>query len=110
MKPYRPTESECQRTLIAAAKRGGWLVHHQRPALNVSGRWSSAIQGDSGFPDLVLCHRTRGLVFVELKRKPAKLSDAQVTWGMHLEAAGANWQTWWVPEETEQRAKWLVNG
>lgn len=105
----RLTEAQCQSTIIAAAKRGSWLVHHSRPSLNKSGRWSTALQGDIGFVDLVLCHRTRGLVFVELKRKPAKLSDAQVRWGMFLEAAGANWATWWMPDELDQRVQWLVN-
>ena len=28
----------------------GWKVHHQRAGLNQRGRWSSAIQGDAGFP------------------------------------------------------------
>lgn len=105
----RATEAQCQATLIEAARRGGWLVHAERTSLQRSGRYSTAIQGDAGWPDLALCHRTRGFLLVELKRKPGKLSDGQVRWGMFLESAGVSWQTWWVPEELDMRAAWLIS-
>lgn len=107
----RLSEAECQRRVILVARRAGWLVHHQRPAINKSGKWSSAIQGDVGFPDLVLVHERREiLLFVELKRKPAKLSDGQVAWQNAIENVGQWHEIWWVPEELEERLEWLTSG
>ena len=110
----RLTESDCQRVLVVAAKRGGWLVHHSRPSLNVSGKWSTAVQGHVGFCDLVLAHPVRGLVFAELKRKPGKLTAMQLRWigvlneGPTVSALGDVAQVWWMPEELEERVKWLM--
>lgn len=110
----RATEAECQATLVAAAKRGGWLVHAQRPAMRQSGKWSTAIQGDAGFPDLVCCHPVRGLLFAELKRKPNKVEPAQQKWLDALSKPhGANIPVvvvMWVPEELDAWCDWLVNG
>jgi hypothetical protein len=82
------TEAELQRLIIDAAMLGGWLVHHGRPSLNASGRWSTAVQGHVGFPDLVLV-RDR-VLFLELKSARGRLSAAQNTWIVALCAAGAD--------------------
>jgi len=55
------------------------------------------IQGDAGFPDLVLV-RGLDLWFVELKRKPNKIEPAQQTWLDLLGAAGAVAHIVYVPE------------
>lgn len=76
-----PTEAQCQATIVAAAKRGNWLVHAERPARTQSGKWSTPIQGHAGFPDLILIspdHRT--IIVAELKRKPNKVEPHQWTW------------------------------
>jgi len=96
----RPSEADCQRTIVEAARLAQWLVHAERPALRQSGKWSTPVQGDPGFPDLVLVHeRRRMLLFVELKRKPNRLTSGQTRWLMALQAAGVWAQALYVPEQ-----------
>lgn len=104
MKQHRPTELQCQGVLVAAAKRGGWLCHAERTSMTQSGRYSTAIQGDVGFPDLCLSHPTRGTVYWELKRKPNKPSAMQLEWLARLGG-----ELVWVPDELDERVQWLVN-
>ena len=73
------SESSFQRRVIALARQHGWMVHHTRPALRGSGRWSTPIQGDAGFPDLVLA-RSGVLWLVELKAAKGRVSEAQQEW------------------------------
>ncbi len=80
------SEDELQSTIIAAADVFGWHVHHDRAAMNARGKWATHIQGDAGFPDLVLARRGR-VIFAELKRATGKVSDDQAEW---LEALGVN--------------------
>lgn len=96
----RATEAECQRTIVHGARLCGWYVHHNRPAQMRSGRWSTPIIGHVGFPDLVLVHPVAGLWFVELKRRPNKLTDEQRAWGVAL-GAFATWRCVWVPDELD---------
>ena len=73
--------------VIALAHACGWLVYHQRPARTGRG-WRTAIQGDAGFPDLVLARdqvtidpNYRGrLIVAELKTEQGKLTQAQLEW------------------------------
>lgn len=74
------TEQELLDAVVDLAHVGGWLVHHQRPAMNRRGQWASHVQGDPGFPDLVLAHPTRGVIFAELKSEKGRLSTAQNAW------------------------------
>jgi len=64
------TEREFQQAVVQLARLMGWRVHHTRPALTQRGRWLTPIQGDAGFPDLVLCRPPR-LILAELKRAGA---------------------------------------
>ena len=85
------SEADFQANVIDAAMKLGWQVHAERPARTAKG-WRTAIQGDSGFPDLVLC---RGRVlFRELKSERGVLSEAQIEWHERLLAAGADWAVW----------------
>lgn len=102
----RATEAQCQATIIAAAKRGGWRVHAQRPALQRSGKWSVAIQGDPGYPDLTISHPLRGTHFLELKRAPNKVEPAQQQWLNLL----PNSRVVWVPEHLDECLAWLESG
>jgi hypothetical protein len=77
-------ERDFQRTVIDLARRTGWRVHHTRPALTQRGRWLTPVQGDVGFPDLVLCRPPR-LIVAELKRVGGRLTAAQRGW---LDALG----------------------
>jgi hypothetical protein len=106
----RPTEAECQRTIVAAAKLAGWLVYHNRPAQNGHGRWLTALQGHQGFPDLVLVHAlARQVWFVELKRRPNTLAPEQLAWADALRNAGADWHVVWVPDELDEFCQLLAD-
>ena len=72
-------ERDFQRAVVELARITGWRVHHTRPALTRRGRWLTPIQGDTGFPDLVLCRPPR-VIFAELKRTGGKPTPAQRGW------------------------------
>ena len=75
------TEREFQRAVVELARLMGWRVHHTRPALTRAGEWRTPIQGDAGFPDLVLCRPPR-LILAELKRL-VRLRDREITEAPH---------------------------
>jgi len=106
----RATEAQCQRTVVAAARLGGWFVYHNRPAQNGAGKWRTALQGDQGFPDLVLVHAIARVVwFIELKRKPNTLAPPQLAWADALRAAGADYRLVWVPDELDEFVQQLAD-
>ena len=73
------TEAEFQDAIIEYAHDHGWLVAHFRPAMVRSGKWVTPMQGDVGFPDLVLAKG--GVVYHwELKRGDEKPTGYQVAW------------------------------
>lgn len=92
--PFKISEAAFQRAVIEIAKWEHWLVHHTRPAQMRSGRWATPIQGDAGFPDLVLAHPTRGLIFAELKSAVGRVSDHQTEWLETLRANGVEAYIW----------------
>jgi len=87
-------EAQLQGAIIELAKWHGWLVFHPLPVQNQSGRWRTALQGDRGFPDLVLAHKDRGVIFVELKSTIGRVSDFQQLWIDTLRQAGAEVYVW----------------
>ena len=87
------SEKEFQNKVIALSIMYGWRVTHFRAA-QVGGKWMTAIQGDSGFPDLVMAHQHKGLLFAELKTELGRLDPAQITWLRTLSAAGAEAYCW----------------
>lgn len=73
----------------------GWLglpVHHCRPARTVTG-WRTPIQGDRGFPDLVIVGADR-VLYPELKSDSGSLDADQRMWRDRLRSAGAGWVLW----------------
>lgn len=79
------SEADWQTRVIAYAHVHGWLAAHFRPTEVAKGRWITAMQGDKGFPDLVLSRR--GVVLmVELKTDIGRVSPDQRRW---IEASGA---------------------
>ena len=80
------TEKQFQQQIVDLARLQGWLIHHSRPAQNRRGQWATPIQGDKGFPDLVLARGGR-IIFAELKMEKAKLTSEQKTWLQHLRPA-----------------------
>lgn len=78
------TEAQLQVAVIDAAHLFGWLVHHVKPARTPDGKYLTRIQGDPGFPDLVLARNGTAL-FVELKSERGRLTIDQQAWLDHLE-------------------------
>ena len=91
------TEADLQLWVLELAQWLGYLRMHQRPMETKSGRWLTPIQGDAGFPDVVLAHKSSGKVlFRELKSQDGKVTKEQLMW---LAATGG---TIWRPSH------WLV--
>jgi len=73
------------------AKMNGWLIFHASPHLVRPGVWRS---DGKGFPDLCLCHPSRGLIFAELKSQEGRLSHEQKLWAEALLNAGVEHYVW----------------
>lgn len=94
------TEEGFQTKLIHWARKHGWLVHHTRHAKIREGRYITPIQGDVGFPDLVLVKDGR-VVFAELKVGRNRPSSDQIRWGEALKQTPAEYYLW-RPEDWDQ--------
>ncbi len=81
------SEDEFQDRVIHEAKFSGWHYAHFRPAQTEKG-WRTAMQGDKGFPDLVLA-RGGVVILTELKSEKGRVTPDQEYW---IKAAGA--QVW----------------
>ena len=82
------TETEFKTKVIDLAHAHSWLVHHDRPARKSDGAWSTPIEGDPGFPDLVLV-RDQSVIIVELKTTKGVLLDTQREWMAALTGDGS---------------------
>lgn len=109
------SEADLQRQIIDLAQLTGWLVHHTRPSQGgpcpkCNGRkytgtsycprckgsglgYRTHIQGNPGFPDLVLAHPHHGLLLVELKSETGRTRPAQHQWANTLQTAETNGHT-----------------
>lgn len=75
------TENDLQRAILDAARILGWRAAHFRPCRTGKG-WRTPVEGDNGFPDLVLVrggHRPR-LMLLELKSDTGTLTADQLRW------------------------------
>lgn len=92
------SEKDFQRDVIKAAELNGWLVFHAHDSRKeVRRQGVSYFVGDKqarGFPDLVLCHPHRGLLFAELKAESGRMEVAQEIWLQVLRLAGARVKVW----------------
>jgi hypothetical protein len=91
---FKISERAFQQAVVELATMTGWKVNHQLPAQNAAGRWRTPTQGHVGFPDLVLAHPTRGVIFAELKSAVGRVSEAQRNWLDVLELGGAETYVW----------------
>jgi hypothetical protein len=91
-----PDHSEAifQAKVIQIAKMNGWMVFHPRRSQTKDGRWLTAISGDAGFPDLVMAHRKRGVIYAELKTDRGRVEPHQRRWLEELDLAGAEAYLW----------------
>lgn len=92
------SEEDWQSTVIENARIRGWRIAHFRPALDPrrGGSWRTAMDGDPGFPDLVLVKPGR-LIFAELKSEKGAVSPGQRMWLDKLvtvAGAGVNVYVW----------------
>ena len=71
------SEAAFQDKVIRLAKGAGWMVYHTYDSR----------RSEAGFPDLVLAHRDRGVIFAELKSASGKLTPAQQDWQRGLSDA-----------------------
>ena len=76
------SEAQFTSAVIELAKYRGWMVCHFRPARTARG-WRTPIEGDKGFPDLVLA-RNGVVLFAELKIGKARLRVDQEKWSKEL--------------------------
>lgn len=67
--------------VVTLAVNAGWLVHHDRPARTADG-WVTAVQGHTGFPDVLLA-RDGEVIFAELKSEKGSVSGEQKKWLAH---------------------------
>jgi hypothetical protein len=95
MPRLKESEKDFQAAVVRFAKLTGWRVQHTRTVQIRPGVWATPVQGHSGFPDLVLAHPTRGLLFVELKTIGGRLSKDQKDWLIVLSEASAEVYVWY---------------
>lgn len=89
------TEAQFQAAVIDLARLCGWRVMHTRAAQIRPGVWATPIQGDAGFPDLVLCRPIQGdFIVAELKTETGRVSAGQHLWLRALDAAGVETYVW----------------
>lgn len=98
------TEDDLLTAVLELAKFAGWRVCHFRPLRTEQERerkrdgkrvkvWRTAVQGDNGWPDLILCGHRRFLV-AELKSDTGSLSDDQARWRLEMDLAGIEYHVW----------------
>lgn len=89
------TEAQFQQLVIDLAQLHGWRVAHFRAATLRTGRTVTPVSADgAGWPDLVLVHPVRGVLFRELKTDRGKVRPQQQVWLDWLEAAGMDAGVW----------------
>lgn len=95
--PLPVGERDFTAQVIALAQIYGWRCAHFRPCRTEKG-WRTAVQGDSGFPDLVLAKAGR-VLFIELKTERGRIRVEQNLW-LHAIGNRANHQTFlWRPRD-----------
>ena len=100
------TEAAFQTCVMDLARWTGWRTFHPRTVKTATGGHLTAFSGEAGFPDLVLVHPKRGVLFVELKTDTGKLTHHQEQWATDLVAADAEYYVW-RPKDWEEIKKRL---
>ena len=88
------SEAGFQAAIMDMAAWCGWRRFHPRAVRTADARHLTAFAGESGFPDLVLVHRDRGVIFAELKSERGKTTPGQRQWLNALEDANAETYLW----------------
>jgi hypothetical protein len=93
------SEREFRQQVLDLCRYMGWRYYFS---------WTS-VHSPAGFPDLVLCHPTRGFLLAELKSETGQLSEAQQSWIDALRAAGVECHVW-RPADLDSIVKRLSTG
>jgi hypothetical protein len=102
------TEKELQAHIIELARWHGWRIHHDLPALDTRGNWRTHIQGNPGFPDLLIAHPQRGVIAAELKSPAGKITKDQALWLAALEDQTIDAYLW-QPKDLKEIEHRLAN-
>lgn len=106
------SEDAFQRAILDLAKMSGWKAHHGR------GDMRGHIEGDAGFPDLVLA-RGGHIIIAELKNAVRALTPAQHAWfkelggpfgGLYDGRPSTLIVATWRPEDWDDIVKILTGG
>ena len=81
-------EKDLVRHIVKAAKDLGYMVTHFT-STQTEGRHRTALQGDKGFPDLVIANG-RVVLFVECKSQVGRMSPEQHAWMAVLRVTGVD--------------------
>jgi hypothetical protein len=92
----RELEKDFQRWVIDVAHLYGWRIAHFRPARTARGTWITPMQGDPGWPDLVLARQCE-VILAELKRVGERPTAEQWTWLRVLASVPTNEVYVWTP-------------
>jgi hypothetical protein len=99
-------EKDFTDNVVQLAKTLGWRVAHFRPAQTKHG-WRTPMQGDKGFPDLVLAKDGR-VIFAELKSATGKLTKEQREWLDEFSGLPTSPETYvWRPHHLDSIGKVL---
>ena len=83
-------EADFTRAVLDLARLRGWKVTHFRPARTETG-WRTPLQGDAGFPDLVLA-RDGVVIHAELKSAKGRMTQEQAEWAIALGPSHRLWR------------------
>lgn len=90
------SEREFQRAVLRLAGLFGWTPYHTHDSR----------RSNPGFPDLVLVHPRRGVVYAELKSEKGRPTEDQERWLALLREAGQRAYLW-RPSSMDEVAKVL---
>lgn len=93
------TETDLLVAVLDLAKLRQCFVHHCRPARMADGTWRTPIQGNAGFPDLVILTAS-AVLWRELKSVKGQMTADQRLWHRRLEASGQDVGVW-RPQDLE---------
>ena len=96
----RLSETDFKAQIIDLAHLRLWLVQHALPA-PVNTRWYTPVQGDTGFPDLVLARAPR-LIVAEIKADKGRASPEQCLWLSELSGCPGVEIYYWKPPDWEE--------
>ena len=93
------SEAQFMGSIIDLALLRLWLIQHSLPAISNKG-WRTPVQGDTGFPDLVLARAPR-LIVAEIKSDKGSASPEQRLWLSELSDCPGVEVYYWKPHDWE---------